>query len=544
MNKTTDTHALQAGYRLQSKERTYTILRVLGAGSFGITYLASAPVKTGNIMGTMLFAVKEHFLSSSCFREADGVKVNAVPTAKTEVSNSRADFLNEANRLKELCRKSRSIVSVNEAFEANGTAYYVMEYLDGGNPSKCREEEAVALVLQIAEALELIHDDRLLHLDVKPDNIVMKTNEKNETYPVLIDFGIAKHFDSKGRPTSSLSAKGASPGYAPQEQYAGVSEFSPKYDVYALGAVLFYLVTGKNPPDAFKVSLNQQELKRELEGKVSPTVARAILNAMKPNAEERTASIREFRAILSGQNYGSNSPGSHASRTKTAVIGKKDKGRGGFDIFSGAKMRQYWLPIFLICLCVAGLLAILYIPIREIIGVYSDVTNENISTEDTLAVIEAEPIPEVVDNSSWLKMSDFLMPMPEYEQYVTKDDIPQTLLSHNFEKGEREFNGYALTEGDVPAKRYKTVFTRNLNGKVTTVNYYEEEDEDGAYSWVDIVFADEDEKNNFVDELKNAKYLKELSSEAGTTTYGDGAPELRIKVSGNIIFIGYDEPTY
>lgn len=301
--KASQTLPIGKGYQLRSKDRVYEIVSVLGSGSFGITYMATTQVSVGNISTTMRFAIKEHFISASCYRGEDGATVLAVPTAKSDVVVSRADFITEANRLKKLCLKSRNIVSVNETFEANGTAYYVMEYLDGGSPSKYSEDEAVSVIMQVADALRQIHEEHVLHLDLKPDNIVLKTNERGETYPVLIDFGISKHFDSKGRPTSSLSAKGASPGYAPQEQYAGVSEFSPKYDIYALGAVLFYLCTGKNPPDSFKISPNQQELKRELDGKVSARVEKAILNAMKPSAAERTSSIQQFCDDLMGVDF-------------------------------------------------------------------------------------------------------------------------------------------------------------------------------------------------------------------------------------------------
>ncbi|MCH5233277.1 MAG: protein kinase [Muribaculaceae bacterium] len=293
-------YTLPPGFKLKSNERTYEIVKVLGAGSFGITYLATSDISIGNISVTAKFAIKEHFISASCFRGDDGASVNMVPAAKDDVVSSRADFLTEANRLKKICLKSRSIVSVNETFETNGTAYYVMEFLDGGNPEKCSEEEAVSIVRDIAQALKYIHAENVLHLDIKPDNIVLKTNEKGETYPVLIDFGISKHFNGKGRPTSSLNAKGASVGYAPQEQYAGISEFSPKFDIYALGGVLFYLLTGKNPPDAFKVSGNQQELKKELDGNASEKVSKAILHAMKPGALERTPNVESFLDELSG----------------------------------------------------------------------------------------------------------------------------------------------------------------------------------------------------------------------------------------------------
>jgi len=138
VNKST-TQALRPGAKLQSKERVYEIVKVLGSGSFGITYKATAQVSVGNISTTMEFAIKEHFMSASCYRGEDGTTVLTVPTVKSDVVDSRADFITEANRLKKLCLKSRNIVSVNETFEANGTAYYVMEFLVGGSPFRCPE---------------------------------------------------------------------------------------------------------------------------------------------------------------------------------------------------------------------------------------------------------------------------------------------------------------------------------------------------------------------------------------------------------------------
>lgn len=294
------TMALQPGVKLQSKDRTYEIVKVLGVGSFGITYLATATIPIGNISTTIKFAIKEYFLSDSCYRGDDGVSVNPVAEAKTLVAKRRLDFINEANRLKKICHKSRNIVSVNETFEANGTAYYVMEYLDGGNPSKCPEDKAVSIVLQIADALEKVHDEGVLHMDLRPDNIVMKTNDKHGTYPVLIDFGISLYFDSNSKSGTTLSVKGASPGYSPPEQFEKVCEFSPKYDIYALAAVLFYLCTGKNPPEGKDISGDQNQLKEVLKGIVSANVQTAILNAMKPDAKDRTPSLQKFRDDLMG----------------------------------------------------------------------------------------------------------------------------------------------------------------------------------------------------------------------------------------------------
>ena len=304
--KETKTETLQPGVRLQSKDRTYEIVKVLGVGSFGITYLATATIPIGNISTTIKFAIKEYFLSDSCYRGDDGVSVYSAADAKSIVARSRMDFLNEANRLKKICHKSRNIVSVNETFEANGTAYYVMEYLDGGNPTGCREDEAVAIILQIADAIEKIHEEGVIHMDLRPDNIVMKTNEKNGTYPVIIDFGISLYFDSKDKTGTTLTVKGASPGYSPPEQFANGNgsapkcEFSPKYDIYALGAVLYFLCTGKNPPEASLISEDRSELKDALDGIVSDNVRTAILNAMNPVAQERTPTIQKFRDDLRG----------------------------------------------------------------------------------------------------------------------------------------------------------------------------------------------------------------------------------------------------
>ncbi len=304
--KETSTKPLQSGVKLQSKDRTYEIVKVLGVGSFGITYLATASVPIGNITTTIKFAIKEYFLSDSCYRGDDGVSVNALANEKAEVARNRLDFINEANRLKKICHKSRNIVSVNETFEANGTAYYVMEYLDGGNPSKCSEEEAVSIIMQIADALEKIHEEGVMHMDLRPDNIVMKTNEKHGTYPVLIDFGISLYFDPKSKSGTTLTIKGASPGYSPPEQlkesesFSPKCEFSPKYDIYALGAILFYLCTGKNPPNATDISEDQSRLKQVLSGAVSKNVETAIINAMKQNSQERTQTIKKFRDDLLG----------------------------------------------------------------------------------------------------------------------------------------------------------------------------------------------------------------------------------------------------
>lgn len=293
---------LRIGTVLKSPTQEYRIDQVLGAGSFGITYLATSKVKYGNVSFNVKFAIKEHFMET-CFRDEDGLYVHCTPTSRKNVERSRKDFLNEAKRLQDICRYSKNIVHVNEAFEANGTAYYVMEYLNGGNPKSMDEKSAIWFITQIAEAVQILHEHKLLHLDIKPDNIVLKTTEDGTSYPVLIDFGITKHFDDKGNPTSSPNAKGISMGYAPIEQNDIIKEFAPTLDIYALGATLLYLLTGKNPPSSVKlIDPTQKELKSLIPSDVSQQTRNAILNAMNPNKNDRTQNVSSFLKDLKSKN--------------------------------------------------------------------------------------------------------------------------------------------------------------------------------------------------------------------------------------------------
>ena len=276
------------------KNGEYKIEKVLGQGGFGITYLAE---QTG--LGRKV-ALKEFFMQEHCNRDADTAQVSVPSVGSKElVERFRQKFLKEARMIASF--DNGNIIKIFDIFEENGTAYYVMEYLEGKSlkamvegGGALAESIAVKYIRQVADALREIHSHNLLHLDVKPANIML--NRKGQA--VLIDFGISKHYDEGGHQTSSALI-GTSEGYAPIEQYeaGALDSFTPATDIYALGATLFFLLTRTRPPKAGDVMNDGLPV---LPQEISPAVRNAIDVAMQPRRKDRPQSIADFLALLGG----------------------------------------------------------------------------------------------------------------------------------------------------------------------------------------------------------------------------------------------------
>ena len=274
----------------------YTIVRVLGQGGFGITYLA---VQTSL---SRMVAVKEFFA-----KELDSRRSGGLVATRTEGSVAykyAKAFQRESRNLSRM--KHPGIVRVLEAFEANGTHYYSMEYLSGGSlDDKVKgvgitEAEALPLVRKIGDALSYMHARKIMHLDLKPKNIMLKGNGS----PVIIDFGLSKQYDEEGEPESSTTIGLGTPGYVPIEQATQTTsgEFQPTLDIYALGATLFKMLTGKTPPTATLVLNKKATLTPELQAKnVSPGTVDAIRKAMAPLMDDRPQRVEDFLSMLEAE---------------------------------------------------------------------------------------------------------------------------------------------------------------------------------------------------------------------------------------------------
>lgn len=299
MNNNTTT-SLAIGTILHGEAYDYKIMDVLGQGTFGITYKAKVEMRgaLGRLDSNMYVAVKEFFM-----KEVNGRENSSVTSGSTSNGGLfyyyRDKFEREARNLSTLSHPN--IVKVLEAFHANGTTYYSMEYIDGISLDKKIAQspqgrmpltEAIETLKQIGAAIAFMHSRNMLHLDVKPGNVMMR---KDGT-AVLIDFGLSKQYTSDGEPESSTKVGAGTPGYAPIEQasYHEGKGFPTMMDVYALGGTLFKMLTGQRPPEASEI-LNEGFPTDSLRQLFIPdNIVNSISRAMAPLKKDRWQTVDEF----------------------------------------------------------------------------------------------------------------------------------------------------------------------------------------------------------------------------------------------------------
>ncbi len=295
-------NTLPIGAVINGLAYSYTIRKVLGQGAFGITYLATVKMKgaLGSLDTEITVAIKEFFMKGLNGREDSAVTASSKDGT---FAYYKRKFLHEAENLSRL--KHPNIIKVVESFEENNTAYYAMEYIDGGSlddmivqNNGLMEADCLKYAIQIATALEYMHSKKMLHLDLKPNNIMLHKNGEI----ILIDFGLAKQFDENGKPETSTTIGHGTPGYAPLEQssYKGDAngEFPATMDIYAFGATMYKMIMGHRAPDASTI-LNDGFPFSELRNSgVRDGLVEVVAKCMDPLRKNRYPSAEAVISVL------------------------------------------------------------------------------------------------------------------------------------------------------------------------------------------------------------------------------------------------------
>lgn len=276
---------------------TYKIESYLASGGFGNTYLAK------NIEFDETYAIKEFFVKGVCQRDGNSTTISVSNAENTNsFEQQREKFKKEARRLRSL--SNPHIVKVYDLFEENGTAYYVMDYVDGENLSArlkrtnapLAESEVRNYLNQILDGLEAIHNEGMFHLDVKPANIMVDSHDVVK----LIDFGASKQQSTVGGATMSTGISYTN-GYAPSEQMAqSYDKFGPWTDFYALGATMYKLLTNQDPPSVSDLSEDETEDKHLAlpMPNVSGEMKKLVVWMMQEKRLKRPKNVGEIRRIL------------------------------------------------------------------------------------------------------------------------------------------------------------------------------------------------------------------------------------------------------
>jgi serine/threonine protein kinase len=272
----------------------YRVERVLGRGSFGVTYLAIDERLGGQ------FAIKEYFPQGMAVRSQGDVRPTSSQGESFKWGLER--FLEEARTLRRLSspRSHSAIVAVRDYLETFGTGYMVMDYWEGESfesllerKSRLDEKALLAILVPLLDGLKHVHAAGIVHRDIKPSNILLRPDGS----PVLLDFGAARP-SPHGR--THVMTVVLTPGYAPVEQYAAWGRFGPWTDIYAMGATLYHAVSGQAPPDSLS-RLGDDPIVPAVvagRGKYSDSFLKAIDAALAVRHDARPQDIRSWGAML------------------------------------------------------------------------------------------------------------------------------------------------------------------------------------------------------------------------------------------------------
>lgn len=431
---------------------TYRIDSYLSSGGFGNTYVAT------NIEFDERVAIKEFFMKGVTQRDENQTTVS-VSNAENHNSflEQKEKFKKEARRLRKL--KNEYIVRVHDLFEENGTAYYVMDYVDGENLAErlkhtgqpMSEKEIREILPQILDALKSVHGAGIWHLDLKPANIMLTKEGKVK----LIDFGASKQMNAQKGGATTSTAISYTNGYAPREQMEqNYDKFGSWTDIYALGATLYALLTKKRPPLPTDIDDDVSEDKHTslpLPDSTSEEMKSIIIWMMQTNRNQRPHNIQD---IINSYHQRYDQELDEATIvSKVTPENNNDKQMAGKIIpqnppsvshkESRTRKRIVWYSAIIILLFVVG--AILLCPFNsfsnsskiEIISeqektcrIVAEIQDDNQGPTKILPFINADltgsySIPEKIDGYTVTEIGDYAFQYTQIRQII----IPKTVKS-------------------------------------------------------------------------------------------------------------------
>lgn len=273
----------------------YIIGKVIGYGGFGVTYIGWDAKLEQKV------ALKEYLPSEFSTRVPGQSSISVFNGAKSEQFASGLNkFIDEAKRLSKF-QKEDGIVRIFDCIAENGTAYIIMEYLQGESLADrlmrvgtMTEKESVNILMPVMKSLEVVHSEGIIHRDIAPDNIFLTDYGEVK----LIDFGAARFATTSHSRSLTVIIK---PGYSAEEQYRSRGDQGPHTDVYSLAATLYKMITGETPPDALERRAKIEHAKRDalvephrINKKISLITENAVLNALNIQIEDRTSTVQQF----------------------------------------------------------------------------------------------------------------------------------------------------------------------------------------------------------------------------------------------------------
>ncbi|MBE5954297.1 MAG: hypothetical protein E7257_09135 [Lachnospiraceae bacterium] len=272
----------------------YIVGVAVGSGGFGITY------KAWDAQLEKLIAIKEFFPSGLVNRSQDGVQIKLYSSKNTEEYNNGLKRFLEEGKTAAKYSTHPNIVNVFDIFQENNTGYMVMEFLEGMSLKECilsndgalDVDTTIEVLLGVISALKALHKDKILHRDISPDNIFVCVGNKVK----LIDFGAAR-INRDEEKTLTIQLK---PGYAPPEQYRNKGKLGNYTDIYALGATMYFAITGQLPPESVDRAIEDTMLEpTQINPDIPEYINNSLMTAMALTPELRFQNVAQFEdAIL------------------------------------------------------------------------------------------------------------------------------------------------------------------------------------------------------------------------------------------------------